>query len=241
MSQTIARGRSTRRASWAVGVVLLVACAPTPSNEPLGWGPLAPGMQAATPQRAASHPNKESHRPSSETPATAATATKAPEPEQEAASATSKPAVPEPAAGADAKAKAPPSASAFVGDYRGEDVAVYRIESMPDRTEKDPNARMKVTSTSDTELAFELVDSSNGNEICTLTGTLGEAGVTIAKGQKCFEQNAEEASASATVQSGTATMAEARLLFDLDMSFSMEIGDKKLGGSLSYHFDGKRK
>jgi len=133
------------------------------------------------------------------------------------------------------------SASAFLGDYAGEDVAVYHIETLPDRTEKDPKARMKVTSSSDSALAFELVDSSNGNEICTLNGTLADGNVTIAKGQKCFEQNAEDASAAATVLSGTASVDQARLLFDLDMSFAMEMGGRKLGGSLSYHFDGKRK
>jgi hypothetical protein len=139
------------------------------------------------------------------------------------------------------KGKAAVTAGAFVGDYTGEDVAVYHIESLPDRTEKDPKARLKVTSTSDTALAFELVDSSNGNEICTLSGTLGDTGVTIAKGQKCFEQSAEDASTSATVQSGTASVDQSRLLFDLDMSFVMEVAGRKLGGSLSYHFDGKRK
>ena len=34
---------------------------------------------------------------------------------------------------------------------------------------------------------------------------------------------------------------QSRLLFDLDMSFVMEVAGRKLGGSLSYHFDGKRK
>ena len=152
-----------------------------------------------------------------------------------------KPAAPETPKTEAPKGKAPLAATAFIGDYSGEDVAVYHVEGLPDRTEKDPKARMKVTSSSDTTLAFELVDSSNGNEICTLSGTLGEAGVAIAKGQKCFEQSTEDASTSAIVQSGTATLEQSRLLFELDMSFVMEIAGRKLAGSLSYHFDGNRK
>src|SRR5262249_15715351 len=145
--------------------------------------------------------------------------------EKPASEAAAKPA-PEGTPSADGKQKV--AAAAFVRDYSGEDVATYRIESLPDRTEKDPKARLTVTSSSDTALAFELVDSSNGKEICTLNGTLGNAGAVIEKGQKCFEQSGEEASAAATVVSGTATVEQTRLLFDLDMTFSMEIAGRKL-------------
>ncbi len=230
----------TRHVAWCAGVALLVACAPTPSTQPLGWGPLSPGMRADAPRHAAAHARSNTHESSGRP---AQSPTPAPETkvaEQPAAEA------PKPAASDAPKAEAPKgkaavTAAAFVGEYTGEDVGIYRIESLPDRTEKDPKARMRVTSTSDTALAFELVDSSNGNEICTLSGTLGDTGVTIAKGQKCFEQSAEDASTSATVQSGTASLDQSRLLFDLDMSFAMEVAGRKLGGSLSYHFDGKRK
>jgi hypothetical protein len=132
-------------------------------------------------------------------------------------------------------------ATAFVGDYSGEDVATYHIESLPDRTEKDSKARLKVTTSSDTELAFELVDSSNGKEICTLNGTLSDTGAAIAKGQKCFEQSGEDASAAATVLSGAASVDRSRLVFDLDMSFAMEVAGRKLGGTLAYHFEGTRR
>jgi hypothetical protein len=239
----LARGvRSIGHHAWCIGITALVACAPSPSTQPLGWGPLSPGMRMDTPrQHPAPRAQRSTHEPTEEgqtTPSTASTETKVAE--QPAAEAP-KPAASEAPKTEPPKGKVAPSAAAFVGEYTGEDVAVYHIESLPDRTEKDPKARMRVTSSSDTALAFELVDSSNGNEICTLTGTLGEAGVSIAKGQKCFEQSAEDASTSATVQSGTASVDQSRLLFDLDMSFVMEVAGRKLGGSLSYHFDGKRK
>jgi hypothetical protein len=233
-------GATPLRAAAALVVGLLTACAPQPSAKPLGWGPLLPGM-GADPAHAARHAGSAANRRAAKRHATQADAgTPSVERVAEAKpeSSAKPPAVPgAPAEGPKSKA----TTVAFVGDYTGEDVSTYRIETMPDRTEKDPNAKLKVTSSSDSALAFELVDSSNGKEICTLKGTLGDAGVTIAKGQKCFEENGEEASAAATVLSGTASITDSRLVFDLDMSFAMEIAGRKLGGSLAYHFDGKRK
>ncbi|HEX4337791.1 MAG TPA: hypothetical protein VH062_17900 [Polyangiaceae bacterium] len=220
-----------------LGIPLLVACTPTPSAAPLGWGPLAPGMRADPAVAAMHHTPMKSAKSSHATkPADSATAAvTVPVPADSARPST------EPAPKTGGKPKTEVTVAAFLGDYSGEDVAVYHIEELPDRTEKDPKARLKVTSSSDSALAFELVDSSNGNEICTLNGTLGPTGATIAKDQKCFEQNGEDASAAAKIVSGTATVEQTRLLFDLDMSFAMEMGGKKLGGTLSYHFDGKRK
>ncbi len=129
----------------------------------------------------------------------------------------------------------------LTGDYLGEDVATYHIESLPDRTERDPKARLTVTSPREPSLAFVLVDSSNGKEICTLNGTAGESGATIAKGQKCFEQSGSDASASATVTSGTATVDKTKLVLDLEMDFEMEVSDHQLKGTLGYHFEGTRR
>jgi hypothetical protein len=228
----------------ALPLALLLAvfgCAPQPSTKPLGWGPLAPGMRGE--ESHAHHPKNKiaragkSHRGSAEadsgTSLTKGIAATKPAGEGQKAPAA------EAAHTGDPKTK--PVASAFVGDYSGEDVATYHIESLPDRTEKDPKARLKVTTSSDTALAFELVDSSNGKEICTLNGTLSDTGAAIQKGQKCFEQNGEAAAAAATVLSGTASVERSRLVLDLDMSFAMEIAGRKLGGTLAYHFDGTRK
>jgi hypothetical protein len=198
-------------------------------------------MRLNAPQHTASRTKNEKHEASNRPEENPTPAVAEPKVAEQPAAEAAKPAASDAPKTETPKGKAALTAAAFVGDYTGEDVAVYHIESMPDRTEKDPKARLRVTSTSDTALAFELVDSSNGNEICTLSGTLGEAGVAIAKGQKCFEQSSEDASTSAAVLSGTASVDQSRLLFDLDMSFVMEIAGRKLEGSLSYHFDGKRK
>lgn len=239
--------RAARRKGKALSAALLLTafgCTPQPSSKPLGWGPLSPGMrgeESPPPHHSSNKVAQAAPPPRTATAADAGTSHAA--------------AVGAVAMGGDGQKtpsansvrsgdpKTKPTAAQFVGDYLGEDVATYHIESLPDRTETDPKARLKVTTSSDTSLDFELVDSSNGKEICTLKGTLSDndKGATIAKGQKCFEQNGEEASAAATVQSGTASIDQSRLVFDLDMTFAMEIAGRKLGGTLVYHFDGRRK
>ena len=238
------RRAPSRKGTALLAALLLTAfgCTPQPSSKPLGWGPLSPGMRGEEippPHHSSNKVARAAPAPRTATAADAGTSHAA--------------AVGAAAMGGDGQKtpsadsirtgdpKTKPTTAQFVGDYLGEDVATYHIESLPDRTETDPKARLKVTTSSDTSLDFELVDSSNGKEICTLKGTLTDTGAAIAKGQKCFEQNGEEASAAATVQSGTASIDQSRLVLDLDMTFAMEIAGRKLGGTLVYHFDGKRK
>jgi hypothetical protein len=233
------------RSPFSITVVLLSLTAmqcvsPRPSAEPLGWGPLPPGAASA------SHRPKSRNATSSQTKARAvaepvpALDAGGTEPVKTAAAPTgsasqsppqSKPGAPQPSSLAVAE---------FVGDYLGEDVATYRISGLPDRTERDPKARITVKESTGTELLFVLVDSSNGKEICTLSGNLKESTVTIRAGQKCFEQNEGEASAAATVTKGSARFEKKRLVLELDLDFEMSAGGKKLTGSLDYEFDGKR-
>jgi hypothetical protein len=223
-----------------LSLIAMQCVSPRPSAEPLGWGPLPPGAASA------------SHRPKSRTAARSETKaragnepTRAPDaggaaPEKTAAAPSgsaapspppSKPGAPQPSSAAVAE---------FVGDYLGEDVATYRISGLPDRTERDPKARITVKESSGNELSFVLVDSSNGKDICTLSGSLKESSVTIAAGQKCFEQSEGEASAAATVKKGSARFEKKRLVLELDLDFEMSSGGRKLSGSLDYEFDGKR-
>ena len=233
--------RSSFSITTALLALMAAQCASQrPSAEPLGWGPLPPGALSA------------SHRPKSRNAA-----------RSEAKAGTDKERLP--VSGADAgapeKAAAAPSASAspgppeskprasepsspavaeFLGDYFGEDVATYKMTGLPDRTERDPKARITIKASAGTELLFVLVDSSNGKDICTLSGTVKESTANIAAGQKCFEQTEGEASAGATVKKGSARFEKKRLEFELDMDFEMSAGGKKLTGSLDYKFDGKR-
>jgi hypothetical protein len=131
-------------------------------------------------------------------------------------------------------------ATELAGDYLGEDIAVYKMSGLPDRTERDPKARITVKASAGAELHFVLVDSSNGKEICTLSGNLKDSAVSIGAGQKCFEQSEGGASAGATVTNGNAHFEKRRLVLELDMDFEMSAGGRKLTGSLDYKFDGKR-
>ena len=133
------------------------------------------------------------------------------------------------------------TAAAFVGDYTGEDVSTYRLEGLPDREERDPNAKITAKSKNDTEVNFVLVDSSNGKDICTLTSEIHDNVATIAAGQKCFEQDDADTTASATVTKGTATLDGTKLTFDLEMDFGMSAEGRDLSGTLGYHFQGSRK
>jgi hypothetical protein len=133
-----------------------------------------------------------------------------------------------------------PALAEAVGEYQGEDVATYKISGLPDRTERDPKARITVKASTGSALLFVLIDSSNGKEICSLSGDMKDANVSVGAGQKCFEQNEGEASAGATVTKGSARFEKKRLVFELELDFEMSAGGKKLSGSLSYRFDGKR-
>lgn len=132
------------------------------------------------------------------------------------------------------------NAQAFAGAYSGDDVATYHLEGLPDRVEKDPNAKLTVKTTDPHSLTFVLIDSSNGNDICSLSGKITDAGTTIDPGQKCFEQSGDDSSTSATVTEGTATVDGNRLVFEMNLDFAMSIGDRDLTGTLQYRFQGKR-
>src|SRR5262245_3971669 len=199
--------RSSFSATVALVALINVQCMSTrPSEEPLGWGPLPPGALSASHRpRSRTPPVAEEHEEPRDEPAASTDAGH--EPEKVAAAAapsSSAPKPPESKLGAVQASSA--SLAEFVGEYLGEAVATYRITGLPERTERDPKARVTVKASTSPELLFVLVDSSNGKDICTLSGTMKDSKVSIGSGQKCFEQNEGEASAGATVTKGSATL-----------------------------------
>jgi hypothetical protein len=241
--------RIYRTVTWVVvSLCAPLACAPLPSREPLGVGALPPGGKLSSDLRKEARARKLA-RPGSaargEDFSASSAKESAPEPKPD-------PAPPEPR-GADAGAKAGTLAAAGAaktegapiadpsGDYRGDDVSSYRLSGLPDKTDKDPNARVNVRKTGDKKLDFALVDSSNGKDICTLAGTLEGRTATITVGQSCFEQDTAAASATATVTRGTATFENTRLVLDLTLDFELLLGDDEHAGTLEYHFDGARR
>jgi hypothetical protein len=232
------------------GVVALlwasVACAPLPSREPLGVGALPPGGKLSSELRKEARARKLA-KGGSAARGVEASAASAKEPAPEPKPAETGPSPTKAVAKADspaASSSAKPEAAKIAdpsGDYRGDDVSAYRLSGLPDRTEKDPNARVNVRKTGDTKLDFALVDSSNGKDICTLSGTLEGAKATITAGQTCFEQESTAAAATATVTRGTATFENTRLVLDLTLDFELLLGDDEHAGTLEYHFDGTRR
>ncbi len=218
--------------------LLVAGCAaPMPSAKPLGRG-LVPTTAEAPPtgkkrRDRIAHADTKSHGASS-----AADGGATPVAAKEVAAA-------EPA---DTKSKDKPAtavpqtanAQAFAGAYSGDDVATYHLEGLPDRVEKDPNAKLTVKTTDPHALTFVLIDSSNGSDICSLSGKITDTGTTIDPGQKCFEQSGDDSSTSATVTEGTATVDGNHLVFEMNLDFSMSIGDRDLTGTLQYRFQGKR-
>jgi hypothetical protein len=241
-----ASGHGLRRALLvSVAATALGCSAPRPSTEPLGWGELTPGMKAAAARAAERTAEREARKAAgkdaTKPPPAAAEPVEKPTDEAPPAEASiAPPGAEKPGAGA---AAAGLTAEAFVGDYAGEDVSTYRLEGIPERVEKDPNAKITVKSPGEPTIELVLVDSSNGKEICTLTATVAGNDAKIAAGQKCFEQDGGEtgASAFATVTEGTAALAKGRLVVDVALDFEMRAGDKAITGTLQYHFDGAKK
>jgi hypothetical protein len=228
----------TIRRGVALASLLVVGCAtPMPSTQPLGRGIVPTTADTPRPEKkrrdrvahAETHHHNAANTPDGGAPPAIA---------KEATASES----------GDSKGKEKPTAAApqaanaqaFAGAYSGDDVATYHLEGLPDRVEKDPNAKLTVNTTDAHSLTFVLIDSSNGSDICSLSGKITDTGTTIDPGQKCFEQSGDDSSTSATVTEGTATVDGNRLVFEMNLDFSMSIGDRELTGTLQYRFQGKR-
>ncbi|HVU04216.1 MAG TPA: hypothetical protein VHE30_20805 [Polyangiaceae bacterium] len=228
--------------STGVGSLVIVALASgcghaLPSPVPLGVGPL-PRTYHLAHGRAHVHEDRRGREASSvvepaapEVPADEPADRPPPAPSTTASAAPAAPETPpgKVATGAD-----------FVGEYRGEDVSTYRLSGSPERADRDPNARINVTSSDKSKIDLVLIDSSNGKELCTLGATLGDGTATVTPGQGCFEQNTPEASASATVTRGTAHLEGKRLVLDMALAFEMHVPGEDATGTLDYHFEGSR-
>ncbi|HVJ18849.1 MAG TPA: hypothetical protein VM686_25685 [Polyangiaceae bacterium] len=134
------------------------------------------------------------------------------------------------AASADAAVK-------WAGEYVGSDLQVTRIQGRPDIRQPDDKARTRVEDKGSGRIALVIVNSLNGDTICSLNASTQGASATIDRGQNCF--SAEEV--DVTVESGSADLKGDRLIFDVKASLEGVVGDDKIEGSVDYHFDGRRK
>jgi hypothetical protein len=223
--------------------LLASACATHPSSVPLGWGPIAANMKtdpvvahaskpkpAARNELAAAPESTEEDSDEEVTVTPAETTTEKAEPTEPSRHEAPK-----------SNPNAPLTAAAFAGNYTGEDVSTYRLEGLPERSDRDPNAKINAHSDDEHTASFVLVDSSNGKDICTLTGKTKGNVATLTAGQKCFEQDEGEESATGTLTTGSVTIEDTKLTMDVDFDFKMTVTDRDFSGTLGYHFSGTRK
>jgi hypothetical protein len=209
-----------------------------PSTVPLGRGPLAQEQEAAKPRRTANNRHTTDAGAALREKATES-ASPARETEDAGVDARPSDAGPEGSVGdASEDAKTADRQPMFAGRFMGPDVTVFRIAGFPDRTEKDPNAKTNVEHKSKGGLAITLIDSSNGTPICTLNAELtNDKSARIAAGQACFGGSGM----TALLRSGTAEFTGSRLLLDLNLDLTIDMGEEQAQGEIEYHFDGVRK
>ncbi len=229
---------------WGWWLLLFASCgAPLPSTTPLGEGPL---VAVEAKRRAKEEEALRDKRASSDAGARPASSS------EKSASATPPPAGEPDAAAAEADGGTQPSTAdagsskpatgplVLAGLYVGHDESIFRLSGMPERNEKDPNAKTRVVDKPDGSLDLIAIDSSNGKDICTLHATPNgkdRKSFTVTAGQHCFESGA---GMSATLTKGSAKLDSGKLT--LDLFFDLEVGnqDFQLSGTLEYHFEGDK-
>lgn len=225
---------------WVGALVLALACArELPSTAPLGSGPLAarPGELEApqwipeepTPKRRAAEPETPSEPDEPEEPEEPS------KPPEEAVADARDAGAPDAAAVADGGEVA--TAPRWAGEYRGEDVSRIRFQEVPERVERDPAARVAVTDRGAGSLGFGLLDSTNGQTICTLQGTVRGDRASIDPGQTCFAAEAT----SGVIEQGSAKLEKDTLTLDLKVTVRLQLGGDTLEGNIDYHFEGRRR
>jgi hypothetical protein len=126
----------------------------------------------------------------------------------------------------------------FAGEFAGEDVSIIRIDGLPERTERDPKARTNVRQSADDRIEIILINSANGDPLCTMTADVSGQEAEVGAGQSCF---GEGGSLTGTVASGKARIQGDHLTLDLDVDLELTLGPETRDGTIDYHFEGDRK
>jgi hypothetical protein len=125
----------------------------------------------------------------------------------------------------------------WAGEYVGSDLTTTRFEGMPERVQPDDKARTKVEEPKPGHVVLIVVDSSNGNPLCSLNADATGTTATIRADQSCFGSEGM----TATVTEGNARLEGDRLIFDVQITVEVDAGDVSMDGEIAYHFDGKRR
>lgn len=239
-------------ASISCSALLLLACTRSePSLVPLGIGPLAReqrAAEAATPAASGASSNyvdiRSMQRASTTQRAAASSATQtAPNgstsvdagDRPDAAGATSTTA---PSARPNVPDEGRVRLDDWVGLYRGSDTTVFKTTGQSERRFDDPKAKVRVEQAGKARLDFVLVDSSNDQDMCRLSASVGGETALIEPGQSCFLETEDEMTAKS--RPGKAVRKDRQLSLDLVLDTLMPSEEAPVAGSIEYHFDGKR-
>lgn len=228
--------RFFRTASLAFAAVASIAfaCSRTlPSDQPLGLGPTAVLDRQLEEQQQKKHAVEQSEGDFGDAETFSVTA----EPEDAGTSDAETDAEPDADAadgaadsGSDAGSA---SAFAFAGEYLGEDTMVIRLPGMPERTETDDKARTLVKQDQPDRITVSIINSANGDVICSFGAKVNGDRATVDADAECFG----EAAVRGAVTSGQIRVDGKRLI--LDLAAQLEAGGRTLG-EIEYHFEGDR-
>jgi hypothetical protein len=124
------------------------------------------------------------------------------------------------------------------GQYVGTDVTRYVMAGQPDRTFDDAKAKIRVERPRDGQVTFTFIDSSNGQDLCTLVGQTSDNEAQLAKGQRCFIDPDDDMLVSS--RPGVAKLDGKRLTLNVVLDTQLEIEDARAEGRIEYEFQGQK-
>jgi hypothetical protein len=221
-----------------LSVVLAVACGQSHATmPPLGLGPLA-----LAEQKSRASTVKDSTRVLVEASKTTTVETKDVSPKTEVVSPPSVSTTPiappssEPPSTTNTGTKLAFTTEEWVGLYQGRDVTRYLMEGQPDRNYDDSKAKIRVERVSEKQIHFIFVDSSNGQDLCTLSGDVNGNEARLPEGQKCFVDPDENMTVNS--RPGQAKHVGNRLTLTVTIDTTYDFEDGQAEGRIEYEFDG---
>jgi hypothetical protein len=135
-------------------------------------------------------------------------------------------------------ASVPPDLEAWLGRYQGSDVTRYVMEGQPERNFDDAKAVIRVEKLGKSQLHFVFVDSSNGQDLCTILGDVTGDEARLPGGQRCFVEPDEDMSVSS--RPGTARRNGNQLTLNLVLDTILDLEELHAEGRIEYEFDGQK-
>lgn len=241
--------RTLRQSIVKLLVVLACACSHNePSTKPLGLGPLSLAERKAVEERSTADRYSRSRQdaedrahaeverateksaaaaPSSSSSASAASGSGPNDAGKEASKAANKD------AGAAATAV---TEHDWVGTYQGSDVTLYVMEGQPDRRFDDPKAKIRVERRAPQKIALVFVDSSNGQDLCSLESSVAGNEAKVLPGQRCFIEPDDEMQVKS--RPGTAVRDGTKLTVHVILDTTLDVDDVHAEGRIEYEFNG---